>query len=196
MTRTGRRPGRPRTKEAILAVARRLFASAGYDATSLRSIAAAAEVDPALLIHYFGTKERLFVEAMHLPEQLPQAFAALPADSLRGSIEALVRAFVAVTDSEGSRNAIVALVRSAVSNDKAAAMLREFFAAELLPHVARLTSEPDAALRAALVGAQLMGLAAARHVARLPPVAGASPDQIVRLVAPALEQYLVPESLR
>src|SRR5581483_2365423 len=77
MNRTGRRPGIPDTRDAILDAARRGFASRGYDATTVRAIATEAEVDPALVIHYFGTKEALFVAAAGLPPTLPGLFASL-----------------------------------------------------------------------------------------------------------------------
>jgi hypothetical protein len=96
-----------------------------------------------------------------------------------------------VVDSEESRNAILALVRSAVSNDKAAAMMREFLTAELLPVIAQLTDHPDAQLRASLVAAQLIGIATLRHVTLVEPLVKASPDEIVTLVAPAIERYLL-----
>jgi Tetracyclin repressor-like, C-terminal domain len=101
-----------------------------------------------------------------------------------------VRGYLHVVDSDKSRNAILALVRSAVSNDKAATMLREFLTAELLPVIARPTGYPDARLRASLVAAQLIGIATLRHVIRVEPLANASPDEIVTLVTPAIEQYL------
>ena len=190
MSRTGRRPGAPDTRDAILAVARRRFATRGYDATSLRSIAADAGVDPALLIHYFGTKEALFTEASGLPARLSEAFGGLDGAPLPESAAALVRGYLQFVDSDQSRNAILALVRSAVSHEKAATMLREFMTSELLPHIARLTGHPDARLRASLVAAQLIGIAMMRHVLRLEPVAKASPDEIVALVAPVIERYL------
>ena len=190
MSRTGRRPGTPDTRDAILAVARRRFATRGYDATSLRSIATEAKVDPALLIHYFGTKEGLFVAATGLPAGLPELFGSLAALPLHDCVQALVRGYLHLVDSDKSRNAILALVRSAVSNDKAAAMLREFLTAELLPVIARLTGHTDARLRAALVAAQLIGIATLRHVLQVEPLAKASPDEIVTLATPAIEQYL------
>ena len=191
MSRTGRRPGTPDTRDAILAVARRRFATRGYDATSLRGIAAEAKVDPALLIHYFGTKEGLFVAATGLPAGLPELFGSLTALPLHDCVQALVRGYLHVVDSDKSRNAILALVRSAVSNDKAAALLREFLTAELLPVIARLTGHPDARLRASLVAAQLIGIATLRHVLQVEPLASASPDEIVTLATPAIEQYLL-----
>ncbi len=190
MTRTGRRPGTSDTRDQILAVARRRFATRGYDATSLRGIATDAKVDPALLIHYFGTKEGLFTAATGLPTGLSEVFAGQQGQTLRDFAESLVRSYLRFVDSDQSRNAILALVRSAVSNDKAAAMLREFLAAELLPVIASRTGHENAPLRAGLVAAQLMGVAMLRHVVRLDPVARATPDEIVALVAPVIEHYL------
>lgn len=190
MTRTGRRPGTSDTRDQILAVARRRFATRGYDATSLRGIATDAKVDPALLIHYFGTKEGLFTAATGLPTGLSEVFAGQQGQTLRDFAESLVRSYLRFVDSDQSRNAILALVRSAVSNEKAAAMLREFLAAELLPVIASRTGHENAPLRAGLVAAQLMGVAMLRHVVRLDPVAGATPDEIVALVAPVIEHYL------
>jgi AcrR family transcriptional regulator len=190
MTRTGRRPGTSDTRDQILAVARRRFATRGYDATSLRGIATDAKVDPALLIHYFGTKEGLFTAATGLPTGLSEVFAGQQGQTLRDFAESLVRSYLRFVDSDQSRNAILALVRSAVSNEKAAGMLREFLAAELLPVIASRTGHENAPLRAGLVAAQLMGVAMLRHVVRLDPVARATPDEIVALVAPVIEHYL------
>ena len=190
MTRTGRRPGTSDTRDQILAVARRRFATRGYDATSLRGIATDAKVDPALLIHYFGTKEGLFTAATGLPTGLSEVFAGQQGQTLRDFAESLARSYLGFVDSDESRNAILALVRSAVSNENAAAMLREFLAAELLPVIASRTGHENAPLRAGLVAAQLMGVAMLRHVVRLDPVARATPDEIVALVAPVIEHYL------
>jgi AcrR family transcriptional regulator len=190
MSRTGRRPGTPDTRDAILAVARRLFATRGYDPTSLRAIAAAAKVDPALLIHYFGNKEGLFTAATGLPTRLSELFAGLENASPREFSASLVRVYLQFVDSDQSRNAILALVRSAVSNEKAAALLREIVTAELLPVIGRHTEHENAPLRASLVAAQLIGIAMLRHVIRVEPVAKASPDEIVAMVAPVIERYV------
>jgi AcrR family transcriptional regulator len=190
MSRTGRRPGTPDTRDTILTVARRRFATRGYDATSLRGIATEAQVDPALVIHYFGTKEGLFIAATGLPPGISELFTSLAALPVHEFATTLVHGYLHLVDSNESRNAIVALVRSAVSSDKAAAMLREFLTAELLPVITRLTGHADAQLRASLVVAQLIGIAMLRHVIGVEPVARASPDDIVALVAPAIERYL------
>jgi AcrR family transcriptional regulator len=190
MTRTGRRPGTPATRDAILAVARRQFATRGYDATSLRGIAAEAKVDPALLIHYFSNKEGLFAAATGLPSGMPEMFGSLAALPVPDAAKALVHVYLQVVDSDKSRNALLALVRSAVSNEKAATMFREFVTAALLTVIARLTSHPDAHLRASLIAAQLVGIAMLRHVIRVQPIAEASSDEIANLVAPVIEHYL------
>ena len=193
MSPAGRRPGTPDTREAIVKVARREFATRGYDATSLRLIAAEAQVDPALVIHYFGTKDNLFVAAAGLPAGLPGVIASLAGIPVTDFPAALVRAYLELVDSDDSRNAILALVRSAVSHERAAAMLREFLTAQLLPVIARLTPRPqgdDARLRASLVAGQLIGIAVLRHVIRVEPLARAAPDDIAALAAPAIGQYL------
>jgi AcrR family transcriptional regulator len=190
VSRIGRRPGTPETRDAILAAARRGFATRGYDATSVRAIATEAEVDPALVIHYFGTKEDLFTAATGMPPGLPALISSLATLPLQDFAKALTRSYVSFVDSDDSRNAILALVRSAVSHDSAAATLREFMTTQLLPVITRLTSHPDAQLRATLIAAQLIGIAMLRHVLRVEPLAKATPDQIATLVAPAIEQYL------
>jgi AcrR family transcriptional regulator len=192
VSRTGRRPGTPDTREAILAAARRGFATRGYDATSVRAIATDAEVDPALLIHYFGSKEALFAEATGMPPGLPAIIASLATVPPQDFGKVLASTYVRFVDSDDSRNAILALVRSAVSHDSAAAMLREFLTAQLLPVIIGFTAAPDAHLRATLVAAQLIGIALLRHVLRVEPLATAAPDEIAGLVAPAIQQYLSP----
>jgi AcrR family transcriptional regulator len=190
MNRTGRRPGSPGTRDAILDVARRAFGSRGYDATSLRAIATEAEVDPALVLHYFGSKEGLFIAATGLPGDLLELLAGLAALPAGDRLRALVRGHLEMVDSDSGRNAMIALVRSAVSNDKAATMLREFLAAQLLPVIAGVTDQPDARLRASLVAAQLIGIAMLRHVIKAEPLAKATPDEIVALVVPVIEGYV------
>lgn len=190
MSRTGRRPGASDTRDTILTVARRRFATRGYDATSLRSIAAESNVDPALVIHYFASKDGLFAAATGLPTDLSELLASLAALPRHDFAGALVHGYLQLVDSDSSRNAIIALVRSAVSHERAAAMLREFLTAELLPVITRVTGQPDARLRASLITAQLIGIAVLRHVLRVDPLAKATPDEIVGLVAPVIDQYL------
>ena len=190
MTRTGRRPGTPETRELILVAARRRFATHGYDAASLRVIASDAHVDPALLIHYFGTKEALFIAAVGLPARLAEVFADIVSLPKKQAAETLVRRYLDIVDSESSRNTVLALVRSAVSSDQAASMLRRLLSDMLLDVIERRPGKGDPRLRASLIAAQLVGIAMLRHVLKLPPLAKVIADDIVDLVAPAIERYL------
>jgi AcrR family transcriptional regulator len=190
VNRSGRRRGNPETRDDILAAARRGFATRGYDATTVRAIAADAQVDPALVIHYFGTKEALFTAATGLPPGLPGLIASLADLPLQDFGQALAGSYIRFVDSDDSRNAILALVRSAVSHDEAAAMLRGFLTAQLLPVITERTGHPDAQLRASLIAAQLIGIAMLRHVLRLEALARATPDDIAILVGPVIQQYL------
>jgi AcrR family transcriptional regulator len=190
--RTGRRPGNPDTREAILGSARKAFAERGYDAASIRAIAAGAGVDPALIHHYFGTKEQLFLATVQLPvnpgELLPQ-IAAGGRDEVG---ERLARTFLTVWDSPAG-TAGAALVRSAVSSEWTARLLREFVTTQILRRVLKLVDmdgAPDAQLRGTLAGSQLIGLAMARYIIKLEPLASTPRETLVRAVAPTLQRYL------
>ncbi|MEU9825954.1 TetR/AcrR family transcriptional regulator [Micromonospora chersina] len=189
--RTGRRPGNPDTREAILTAARAAFADRGFDAASIRAIATAAGVDPALVHHYFGTKEELFRATVAIPvdpaELVPRVLAGGP-DEVG---ERLVRTFLAVWDSPVG-TAAVALLRSAVSNQWTARLLREFLVTQVLRRVVeQLDLDPaETPLRGALVATQIAGLAMMRYVIRLEPVASASPDTLAATIGPTVQRYL------
>ena len=190
MSRTGRRPGVPETREDILVAARRAFGERGYEATSLRSIADRVHVDPALLVHYFGSKDGLFLAALEVTVGPSALFSGLSAADVREAAELIVARYLMVLDHEETRDVVLALVRSAVSSERAATMLREFLVGEMLICLGTLIDQPDRRLRASLVVAQLIGIALLRHVAKLDAVVGASNDEIVSLVAPVIEGYL------
>jgi AcrR family transcriptional regulator len=190
MRRSGRRPGTPDTRRAILEAARRAFAARGYRATTFRSIAEIAGVDPALLTHYFGSKEGLFAAALEFPVRPSELFAGLETKTAAEASQHIVRSYFAMVDEPRARDALLALVRSAVSDERAAALLREFVAEELLTLIAQPIRRPDAQLRASLAAAQLVGIAMLRYVIQISPLAEASNDDLVSLVAPAIEAYL------
>lgn len=189
MVRTGRRPGESGTREAILDAARRTFADRGYEAATIRDIATRAGVDPALVYHFYGSKERLFTAAMELPFRPSEIIPALLADGPDGLGERILRMFLSVWDQPGA-SPFVALLRSAASNEGAAAMLREFISREVIGRVARSLGVPHAELRASLVGSQISGLAMIRYVLRVEPLASADHDTVVASVAPTLQRYL------
>ncbi len=188
---TGRRPGNPDTREAVLVAARTAFAERGYDGASIRAIAAAAGVDPALVHHYFGTKDGLFLAAVQAPvdpdEYLPAVLATPPDE--RGT--ALARMVLRVWDGPG-RPAVLALVRSAVNHERSATLLREFVLAKIVRRVVGSPGMPreEREARGALVASQVAGLVLVRYVLRLEPLASATQDEVVAAVAPTLQRYL------
>lgn len=190
--RTGRRPGNPDTREAILAAARELFAERGYDAASIRGIATAAGVDPALVHHYFGTKEQLFIATVQFPVNPEEIFSRATAGGRDEVGERLVRTFVSVWDSPAG-TAGAALLRSAVSSEWGARMLREFVMRHILRRILAMidvADESDAPLRATLVGSQLVGLAIARYIIRVEPLASAPRETLVAAIGPTIQRYL------
>lgn len=189
--RRGRRPAGEDTRAAILEAARTDFAAKGYDASSLRAIARLAKVDPALVHHYFEGKAALFVESMSLPVNpslLVEAILAGPRDQVG---ERLATTFFDVWESPSGREPLVAMLRSAVSHEDAARMLREFLAREIFARVALSMDVPQPQLRAGMAAAQMIGVAMMRYVLGFDPVTRASPEELVALVAPTLQRYLV-----
>jgi AcrR family transcriptional regulator len=189
--RTGRRPGNPDTREAILAAAREAFAERGFDAASIRAIATSAGVDPALVHHYFGTKEQLFVATVNAPvnpaELLPQALA----DGPQHAGERLVRLVLSIWDSPAG-TAAVALLRSAVSNEWTARLFREFITTQILRRaMTALELDPkEAPLRSNLVASQLGGLMMIRYVLKLEPIASTPPEVLVAAIGPNVQRYI------
>jgi AcrR family transcriptional regulator len=173
-----------RTRAAILAAARGLFAAQGYERTTVREIAARAEIDPALVVRYFGGKEALFAQAADFDLDLPPLAAIAPDDRGR----ALVAHFLAVWERDGA--GLPVLLRSAASNPAAAERLNAVFAGQVAPALARATAAPDAGRRAGLISSQLLGLALCRYVLRLPPVVAMSDADIIAAIGATVQRYL------
>ena len=188
--RRGRRPAGEDTRAEILDAARAEFSLRGYDASSLRAIARLAEVDPALVHHYFDGKAALFVEAMSIPVNPMFLIDAILAGPREGVGERLAATFFDIWDSPPGRERLVALIRSAVSHEDAARMLREFLTREVFAKVALSMDVPQPHLRAGMAAAQMIGVAMMRYVIGFEPVVGASTDEIVALVGPTLQRYL------
>ncbi len=190
MPRTGRRPGEPATQGRIAAAARELFAERGFDATSVRAVAAHAGVDPSLVLHYYRSKRALFAAVMQLPvDQWAVAADLIDADeSTLG--ERIVRFALGLWEDPALRPALLGIVRSAVTDPKAAAMLRDLFSRQGPVVVIRSFGRPDPELRAELVAAQIVGLAMARYVLGVEPLASADRDTLVEIVAPTIQRYV------
>ncbi len=189
--RSGRRRGAPDTKGEILAAAREVFGERGYDGASVRAIAAAAGVDPALVHHYFGTKEKLFLAAMEIPFD-PGLIADAIADGTSdlGIGERAIRTFLSVWGQPAGRAPMLALLRSAMQHDTAALLLRQFITRAILGRVlVAFDGVPDGALRAEAMVSHLIGVAIIRYVVKLEPIASVPEEELVALIAPVLQQY-------
>ncbi|MEV6763734.1 TetR family transcriptional regulator [Streptomyces sp. NPDC051105] len=195
-TGTRRRGRPPRTESAgtrdrILVAAREEFSERGYDKTSVRGIAKAAGVDSALVHHYFGTKEQVFEAAISIAFapalNAPVAIADGPLD---GVGERLTRFIFGIWENPTTRTPLLAILRSAVNNDTAAAVFRRLIAAQLLRRIAEQLDLPDGELRAELAAAQLVGCAMLRYVIKVEPLASADLEQIVARVAPVVQGHL------
>ncbi|MHB8273754.1 MAG: TetR/AcrR family transcriptional regulator [Dermatophilaceae bacterium] len=192
--RRGRRPAWEDTRAAILDAARAEFSAKGYDASSLRAIARLAGVDPALVHHYFDGKSHLFAETMSLPVRPAELIGAVLAGPREQVGERLARTFFLLWDAPESRQRFVAILRSAVSHEDAARMLREFLVREVFGKVALSMGVPQPHLRAGMAAAQMIGVAMMRYVIGFEPLVRASTDEIVAFVAPTLQRYLADDT--
>jgi AcrR family transcriptional regulator len=190
MRKTGRRPGDSGSKDAIVVAARRRFGQLGYDKTTIRAVADEAGVDPALVLYFFGSKERLFAACVEWPFDPDVEIPAVLGEDPDGAGRRLVALVLRTWDAEEGRNPIVALLRAAMSQEAAEQQLRAFLQTRILaPLTAGLgVDQPD--LRGALVAAQLIGLGLTRHVLRLEPLASLDAEAVADLVGPPVQHAL------
>lgn len=175
------------TRAAILAAARDRFAADGYERATIRAIAAEADIDPSLVMRYFGNKEGLFVAASAFDVRLPEVD---PAGEESAGTQ-LARHLLARWEED---DVLVALLRVAVTHPAGAERVQEVFATQILPTVRALTPDPaQAEQRAALVGSQVLGIALTRYVLRLGPATALSPEELVAWLGPTLQRYLTDE---
>lgn len=189
-TRTGgRRPGSTTTREAILDAARDHFGARGYEGTTIRGIATQAGVDPALVHHFFGSKDDLFLEVLRMPETVMTRVPEIVGADLEHAGEELSRFYLGLYEDPETRPAMLTSIRSAVSQDEAARILRDSISARLFVSVGRLL--PDhAGVRMSLAMSHLTGLAIGRYIFRIEPVTEMPVDEVVAWVAPTIQRYL------
>lgn len=186
----GRRPGGPDTRGEILDAARESFASKGFGGTSIRGVARDAGVDAALVHHYFGGKDELFVASMALPVN-PRLVAAKLLDGPREDLgRRLIETFLAIWESPGGQQRMKAVIRSAVSTDELARLLRDGITDMIVVPVSAALGLPDARLRVSLAASQLIGMAMMRYLFELEPLASASPAEVADRIGPVLQSYL------
>jgi AcrR family transcriptional regulator len=190
--RRGRRSaGGEGSRDQILAAARGLFAEQGFEGTSLRQVARKAGVDPAMVHHFFSGKDELFSRSVGLPADPGQVFAGVAASAPGQRAEAIVRAVLRLWDSPAQRS-LLAFLRGTIGSTAKTALLKDLVARTALPRImAGVPGTADeVAMRGNLMASQLVGLVLVRYVVRLEPLASASQDDVVRLVAPNIQRYL------
>lgn len=188
--RGGRRPGESSARADILEAARAAFAEHGYDRATIRDIAGRAGVDPALVMHYFGSKEALFSAALELPIRPSEVFALGMAAGRDRLGETIVRTFLEAWDAPDTQVRLMAMLRSALTNEAAMGMIRDLLVREVFTPVTEALGVPDAQFRATLVGSQLVGLSVLRYIGRIEPLASASVDDLVAAIGPTVQRYL------
>lgn len=192
--RTGRRPGHSETRSEILDAARGLFAERGFAGASIRAIAATAGVDPALVHHYYGTKDDLFRAALAMPIDPPALIEQIVSGGPDEAPRRLAETFVRVWDSEDSGPAMVGFLRRVIAEEQTLELARDFVGASLLRDAAaRLLSDVDpdeAATRVALVIGQMLGLMLLRRVLHVEPLASMPAAAVVDLTTPHLARHL------
>jgi AcrR family transcriptional regulator len=188
--RRGRRPGESGAREAIRAAAARRFAAHGYDRTTMRSIAADAGVDPALVSHYFGSKQRLFVTVMDLPFDPATVLPGVLAGDPERAGERFARFVISMLERPEARRVLIGLVRAASSEPEAARMVRDLISTQVMRSLAAELEVADADVRATLVGSQVVGLVMARYIVRVEPLASLPAERVAAAIAPNLQRYL------
>jgi AcrR family transcriptional regulator len=173
-------------REAILAAARARFTEQGYDRTTIRQVASDAEIDPSMVMRYYGNKDGLFAAAVDVDLRLPD-LAAIPRDEVAG-----VLANHFVTMWRNDRNGPLSiLLRSAVTHEAAAERLRSVFSDQVAAMVRRLLGEaPETEVRAGLLSTQLLGIALTRYILRLPPVVGMDDEEVVAITTEFVDRIL------
>ena len=187
--RRGRRPGAPDTRAAILESARALFATQGFSGTTIRAIATAAGVDAALVHHYFGTKDDLFLAALDIPIDPRAVVAPVVEGGPDGAAERFLRVFLSVWDDAEVRPALLAVAR-AVMDPGSQRLLSDGFLPVVIQPVGVALGLDRPELRMPLVASQVMGLILMRYVLVVEPLASMPTDQVVATYAPTLQRYL------
>lgn len=174
------------TRAAILDAARRRFATDGFQKATIRAIAADADIDPSMVMRYYGNKDGLFAAAVDVNLGLAQVGDVEP-----GQLGAsLLRHALTVWEQPPASEILLTLLRSSITDDRAIAKLQEIFAGQVMPAVLRLGDPQDAPRRAGLLATQVLGIALTRYILKLPPVVAMTKEELVTSVGPTLQRYL------
>ncbi|AQZ63427.1 hypothetical protein BKM31_19910 [[Actinomadura] parvosata subsp. kistnae] len=186
----GRRPGTSGTREAIVRAAQQSFAERGYTATTIRGVATAADVDPALVLQFFGSKDGLFDAALRVDPPTRPLLALVQESDADVLGERLLRRYLELWETPGTGARLLAVVRGSAASPSASAMVAAFMSEEVMLPLARAIGADHAELRANLTGAHLLGIATARYVLRVEPLASLDRERLVAIQAPVVQRHL------
>jgi AcrR family transcriptional regulator len=188
--RPGRRPGESGTRQAILAAARGRFAEHGWDRTTIRAIAGDADVDPALVLHFYRSKAVLFTAAMTWPFETDAAVEQIVSGRRAQVGWRLIEFFLSIWEDSERREPIMVMLRAATTNEQAAGLLRDALMNLVLGPVGERLELPDAQMRMSLCSSQLIGLGVARYIVAFEPLASLPAERVADLVGPTLQRYM------
>ena len=186
----GRRKGNPDTRAEILDGARGEFADKGYERATIRAIAGRADVDPALVMHYFGSKEQLFAASLEVPFSPATVLRSVFASTDGPVGEVLVTAILTAWDRGGDPGPFLGVLRSATGEGPVHDLVREFLHATILESLTDLIDGPDAELRAGLAGSQMIGLLVGRYLIQLDPLVQAPIEELAARIGPVIDAYV------
>ncbi|MFM7210707.1 MAG: TetR family transcriptional regulator [Actinomycetota bacterium] len=179
-------------RDAALAAARSVFATRGYARTTYKGIAAAAGIAPAVLRKYYDSKGAIFAAAVRLPTDPASAIPSLLAPGIDGLGERLVRFWLDTVGDQEVREDLMAMIRAGASAAQVNRSLQAYLEVNVIDRIVAAVGVPDARMRVALISSYLVGIAAGRYLMRIEPLASASEEQVVRLVAPTIQALLDP----
>lgn len=196
--RRGRPPGTESTRKTVLEAARRRFAADGFTATTIRAIAADANVDASQVMQFFRSKDELFAAVMSVPPTVLALFDTAFEGPDEHLGERVVRAYLQAWEgSPEESEPLMAMLRGAIVNENASTQLADFIQSRLVHgSCGRAAAESEAALRAGLASAMLVGLVTSRRIIGVPLLTGADTEVIVRIVAPVIQEILAPRDSR
>ena len=189
MAGPGRRPGNPDTRREILDAARTEFGRNGYDGATIRGIARMAGVDPALVMHYFGSKDRLFAASLELPVDPVDMIARIVEGGATDFGPRLVGRLVDVWDGLADRSPLVAVLRSAMGSGPVSDMIRQYVTTSIIGSFSNALEGDEASFRGSLIGTQLAGLLIGRYILEVEPLVDATRDALVAAYGPTIQRY-------
>ena len=187
---SGRRSGASNTREDIVRAAQKLFAERGYHGATMRAIASEARVDPALIHHFFSSKEGVFSAAIGDFFHVDQIVDKVLQPDGTGVGQKLIRSFMDLWNRQESQDPMLAVVRSAVSHADAEALLEDSVVRRTIGQIVEHTASTHQSLRTTLIGSEIIGLIMMRYVLKIEPLASAPDEVVARAIGPAIDRYL------